>query len=128
MDPGCSYDECFTDSHCPSLSPCLCRTSAADNTANVCLRGGNCAVDADCGPGGYCSPSPSPPAGHDPGCGYANYAYYCHTKTDTCINASDCPAAVPPDPQDTVEGWFPICAYDQTLKHWGCGQSACFPP
>jgi hypothetical protein len=85
MESGCSYDECFTDSHCPSLSPCLCRSSA-------------------------------------------RYAYYCHTKNDTCINASDCPAAKPPDPQDVTEEWFPICAYDTTQQRWGCDQSVCLPP
>src|ERR1700733_1886364 len=50
--PGCSYDQCFTDSDCPSGTPCLCRSSPADNSPNVCVPGGNCVLDSDCGPGG----------------------------------------------------------------------------
>src|SRR5262249_504156 len=50
-------DECFTDSNCPSGAPCICRTSASDDSANICATGGNCVLDSDCGPGGFCSPS-----------------------------------------------------------------------
>jgi hypothetical protein len=50
----CTYDECFTDSNCPSETPCICRSSPADNVANVCVPGGNCVVDSDCG-GRYCA-------------------------------------------------------------------------
>jgi hypothetical protein len=125
MESGCSYDKCFTDSQCPSLSACHCRDSAADSTPNVCLPVGTCTVDADCGLGGYCSPSPSPPAGIVPGCGYPNFAYYCHTKKDTCTNASDCPI---PEPSQIGIELFPVCVYDPALQHWGCDQSACLPP
>src|SRR5580692_1375818 len=53
----CSYDACGSDSDCPGDEPCECRTSASDAQANSCLTGGNCRLDSDCGPGGYCSPS-----------------------------------------------------------------------
>ncbi len=54
----CSYDQCFSDSDCPGGLPCECRTSVTDDAPNICANGGNCSVDSDCGPGGYCSPQP----------------------------------------------------------------------
>jgi hypothetical protein len=54
---ACDYDECFQDSDCDGGSPCACRPSSASAAPNVCRGAGNCIVDADCGPGGYCSPS-----------------------------------------------------------------------
>jgi hypothetical protein len=91
--------------------------------ANSCVHGGECRIDADCGPGGYCSPSqvgvlcvcPSP-ALCDPGpcgsgscaCGDAcGHAYYCHTSRDACIDDSDC------GPEAT-------CNYDKLEKRWTC--------
>ena len=56
----CSYDECFQDSDCDAGQPCLCRPSnfsGPPSLPNVCATMGNCRVDSDCGPGGYCSPS-----------------------------------------------------------------------
>jgi hypothetical protein len=105
---ACSYDECFTDSDCPSGQPCDCRASAAVSTANVCVMGSQCRVDADCGPGGYCSPS----AGYGSfGCGTA---YFCHTAGDTCDNDTDCDGSK--------------CQYDSMTSHWRCGGSMCAPP
>ena len=53
----CSYDQCFDDSGCASPAPCSCRASGTSPDANHCLTGSECRVDADCGPGGFCSPS-----------------------------------------------------------------------
>jgi hypothetical protein len=111
---GCTYDQCFTDSDCPSKAPCLCRSSPSESSQNTCASpGGNCAIDSDCGPGGYCSPS-SESCGSDP--------YYCHTAQDTCINSTDCPAP------DAGGCGFAVCAYDPQAKHWACGQLVCCPP
>jgi hypothetical protein len=99
----CTYDECFTDSNCPSRTPCICRSSPTDNTANVCVSGGNCVVDSDCGPGRYCSPSPLLNSCDVPG------PYYCHTANDTCVD---------------VPGF---CAYDPQARHWTCGDWFCPP-
>jgi len=120
---GCSYDECFTNSDCPSGTPCVCRSSASDNGANTCApAGGNCVVDSDCGPDSYCSPSP-------PSSCYERTLYYCHTAADTCINDADCafadgggfPSASSPSVSAT-------CTYDIQAQKWGCGQESCFPP
>ncbi len=53
----CSYDECFSDADCGGNVPCGCRSSASDSAANRCLPTSTCRLDADCGPGVYCSPS-----------------------------------------------------------------------
>jgi hypothetical protein len=53
----CSYDGCFNDSECGGTIPCSCRPSVTSSAANTCLTGSTCAVDSDCGHGGYCSPS-----------------------------------------------------------------------
>src|SRR5262249_11512096 len=105
---GCSYDECYTDSDCSSKSPCICRGSPSDNSANYCAPPGNCNVDSDCGQGGYCSPSFS-------GC-YQAATYYCHTAHDTCTNDADCPRV------DAGPSWAArdTCAYDSAAQHWAC--------
>jgi hypothetical protein len=113
---GCSYDECFTDSTCGSGTPCVCRASLTDDSANVCDPGGNCVVDADCGPGGYCSPSTR-------SCYVNPGPYYCHTPMDTCINDSDCPSV-----EASSCPVFTSCAYDSDAGHWGCSNSVCCPP
>jgi hypothetical protein len=89
----CSYDACQSDSDCvangSSGGVCDCREgqlgTGNQSAANVCLAG-NCRTDADCGSGGYCSPS------NVPGCGPGWwYGYFCHTANDTCTNDTDCP-------------------------------------
>jgi hypothetical protein len=115
---GCSYDECFTDSDCGSGATCLCRGSSTDNSANVCVEGGNCVVDSDCGPGGYCSPSV------EASCLFAR-PYFCHTATDTCTDDSDCSSV------DAGRGSCPIlapCAYGPGEERWACTQLTCCPP
>ena len=121
---GCSYDECFNDSSCGLRTPCVCRTSSTDNSANICDVGGNCAVDADCGPGGYCSPSMesctstnpdiTPEASNGPN------PYYCHTASDICINDSDCS---PPD--TTIPPAITVCAYSAQNARWECTNINC---
>jgi hypothetical protein len=110
----CTYDECFRDSNCPSGAPCICRgNSPIDNAWNTCAAGGNCVVDSDCGPGGFCSPSPSPLLNgcEDPG------PYYCHTASDTCTDNTDC----------AVDGGRAFCAYDPKTQHWACNPELCAP-
>ncbi len=103
---SCSYDECFSDSDCPSGAPCLCRSSPSDN--NACAQVGNCVIDSNCGPGGYCSP-PSPTCDA--------VSYHCHTAQDTCINDTDCPGYdAGPGPA------LAACAYDVQAQHWACTQ------
>jgi hypothetical protein len=72
---------------------------------NFCLAG-NCRVDADCGAGGYCSPTFG-------SCGsfFGVVGYYCHTPKDKCVDDSDCP------PGD--------CRYDPIGGSWACGTSFC---
>ncbi len=113
---GCSYDQCLTDSDCPSGASCLCRSSASDSSPNICVAGGNCVLDSDCGEGGYCSPSN--------GC-EGPAAYYCHTAADTCINDSDC---APGDAGGAACASAPSCVYDSEAQHWGCTQMICCPP
>jgi hypothetical protein len=114
---GCSYDQCFTDSNCPSGTPCLCRSSPSDDSANVCVPGGNCVVDSDCGPGGYCSPSREGCEGPNP--------YYCHTALDECINDSDCPSV---DGGELSYATSATCAYSLQTQRWVCEQLVCLPP
>jgi hypothetical protein len=109
----CSYDECFADAQCTSNAPCECRASASDGSPNSCLQSGNCRVDADCGEGGYCSPSllnqfcicPSPTL-----CGQG---YFCHSPKDTCLDDSDC-----------ADG---SCNYDSVEKRWACARCTPIP-
>jgi hypothetical protein len=107
---GCTYDECFHDAECGGNTPCACRSSASDGVANRCLPSSNCRLDADCGPGAYCSPSQihtcirlcpeqCPTGG---GC-FANgqpvpcacstncrTGYFCHSACDDCVDDADC--------------------------------------
>jgi hypothetical protein len=132
---NCSYDACQSDSDCPDNQPCDCRGAATSAAANSCLTGGNCRVDSDCGPGGFCSPSqvdnfcfcPSPAlCAADAGlscfadgvatscaCGDScGHSYYCHTHDDTCVDDADC----------TGDG---TCNYDTVNLRWSC--SVCWP-
>jgi hypothetical protein len=102
----CSYDECFSDSDCTGNVPCICRTSPTDYGANVCEGFSKCRVDADCGPGGYCSPS---------GVENCNTGYFCHTPSDACIDDVDC-------------GHGGTCNYDPTAAHWRCSNTCAPPP
>lgn len=109
----CTYDSCFSDADCASADgPRLCQCEGgvrSDN--NVCLPG-NCRVDADCGDGGYCSPS----FGY---CGaYSGVVgYYCHTKDDECVNDSEC------NPTGATPGGY--CSFQSTVGHWKCDHTNC---
>jgi hypothetical protein len=113
----CVYDSCSSDADCAQMGgPCVCASSGqgqgivapAGGAGNVC-RGGNCRLDADCGAGGYCSPSLGT-------CG--NYGgvtgYYCHTAADKCVDDADCAAQGGGD-----------CRYDSAMGHWDCETSEC---
>jgi len=99
---ACSYDACFADPDCPG-NVCDCRPSASDSRANVCA-GGNCRIDADCGPGGYCSRSAS----------CTTISYFCHTANDTCVDDGDCPLNQ-------------SCIYQPQVQAWACSRT-CSPP
>ena len=130
---GCSYDECLSDSGCGAKTPCLCRSSSTDNSANACDVGGNCAVDSDCGPGGYCSPSMETCFSAAPEIEVQdNYAgpnpYYCHTASDLCTNDSDCASL---DAGTAITSSCPRytpCAYNAQNNRWECAQLFCCPP
>jgi hypothetical protein len=94
--------------------PCSCRPATQagqgivapmSTSNNYCLMG-NCRVDADCGAGGYCSPTFG-------SCGsfFGVVGYYCHTPKDKCVDDSDCKAA--------------DCRYDPVGGSWACGTSFC---
>jgi hypothetical protein len=113
----CSYDLCLSDSDCDG-GVCSCRENPIHpsgggfiwQTSTWCM-GGNCRIDSDCGPGGYCSPS----FGNGSDC--VDWFYFCHTPDDECTDDSDCPH--PP-------GVFPpYCAYDANVGHWACSSTIC---
>jgi hypothetical protein len=107
--PGCSYDDCESDSDCPSGQACDCRVNGGDTAPNVCAAGGNCKTDSDCGPGGYCSP------GAFDGFACTDPVFFCHSSADTCIDDTDC---CPP-----TAG----CLFDGDAGHFACSY-ACVPP
>ena len=138
---ACSYDACSKDSDCDGGVPCECRPSSASGAANVCQGGGNCRVDSDCGPCGYCSPSvldslcacmtaelcpdggpqcfeTTPDGGTFPvqcACGdKCGHGYYCHTGDDGCVDDSDCPTGE-------------TCNYDRLSQRWDCSWAVCAP-
>lgn len=104
----CTYDRCFGDDDCNG-GVCECEGGFRSDH-NVCL-GGNCRINADCGPGGYCSPSFGQ-------CGdYSGVeAYYCHTADDECIDDEDCGGGDP---------WGSYCAFDPGRGFWTCSDSHC---
>jgi hypothetical protein len=105
--PQCSYDECVTDSDCPAGSPCLCRSNGSDVSPNVCAGAGNCKLDSDCGPGGYCSPD---------NCWPYDDHFFCHGPADTCIDDTDC-------------CWpTPACRFDSAAGHFECKPGCPAPP
>jgi hypothetical protein len=102
---SCACDQCNSDQDCPGTEACVCKQSGWSGypVGNVCMRG-NCRVDADCGPDGFCSLTLTP-------CGYGGY--YCRTPADTCLNDSDC-------------GTIGVaCEYSPATGAWGCGSTTC---
>jgi len=109
----CTYDRCFGDGDCsPGAQVCECGGGFRSDH-NVCLGQGNCQVDADCGAGGYCSPSYG-----DCGDYLGVVAYYCHTDADECIDDADC------DGEPSSFG-TPYCAYNPTAGKWMCSSQQC---
>lgn len=105
----CTYDACADDAACPMDQTCACHGSPyTDSQGNTCVAG-NCRVDADCGAGGYCSPSSLMAI-----CGYSLAGYYCHTPMDQCTDDSDCSTAQGPA----------ICAYSTATSRWQCETEA----
>lgn len=103
----CTYDLCFADSECENV--CACEGGFRSDH-NICIPG-NCRVDADCGAGGFCSPSLGS-CGH-----YDKFAgYWCRTAQDTCLNDADC---------ETAEAPQGYCAWLPEAGHWGCSTSEC---
>jgi hypothetical protein len=109
----CTTDTCADDGACPTGQTCACHGSPYNGgRGNQCVPG-NCRIDADCGPGGWCSPSSNTMS-----CGGIG-SYYCHTPHDQCVNDSDCADA----------GTYDVCAYDTSLGHWRCTmQGLCAAP
>jgi hypothetical protein len=102
----CTYDECFSDSDCPSGVPCACRSVS---NANTCLTQSDCQLDSMCGDGGYCSLSPSSSLDCTP-------SYHCHTSQDRCLNNFDC-----------SDAGDQLCAYDAVNARFDCA-SFCLVP
>ena len=89
---ACFYDECTHDSDCKGESVCACSDSPYESISNSCAPAGNCKVDADCGAGGFCSPSSGA------GCADSVTGYFCHTPSDECVDDSDCAEHARPGP------------------------------
>jgi hypothetical protein len=103
LDCYCTYDMCQMDTDCLKGELCVCHGSAyTDNVGNTCMPG-DCRIDSDCGPDGFCSPTHG-----TSGCG-AVTGYYCHTAKDTCVNDSDCGTTS-----------FDVCAWSAAQKRWEC--------
>ncbi len=108
---ACTYDGCFQDDDCSAGSICQCEGGFRSD-ANVCLAG-DCHVDLDCGPLGYCSPSLG-------SCGdYGGIVgWFCHGADDECIDDTDCPGAGVP-----FGGGY--CAFDPVVGHFRCSTQQC---
>ncbi len=109
-NPQCSYDVCASDNNCKRGEVCDCRESPAHvtwGTQTVCVAA-NCRTDSDCGPAGYCSPSPLAGCGAD-----SWYGYFCHTPGDQCVNDADCHQG------------NAYCAYDMSSSRWVCATGIC---
>jgi len=76
---------------------------------NVCLTKGNCHVDADCGPGGFCSFSSDGAY-----CGMYGNGYFCRTPNDQCTDDAECPR----------EADGPTsCQFNATQGYWACASA-----
>ncbi|MFK7990758.1 MAG: hypothetical protein AB8I08_32355 [Sandaracinaceae bacterium] len=108
----CTYDGCFADDECGE-GPCACGGRWSD--ANRCVPG-DCQVDADCGPGGYCSPSLG-------SCGdYGGVVgYFCHSCDDECVDDSDCPDT----DSRTGVSQAGYCAFSPEAGRWQCSNQWC---
>jgi len=98
----CGADQCLSDTDCSNGDVCRCWTDQRGNAifGNSCVPAG-CRVDADCGPGGSCSPTFGNPCRTVTG-------YQCHSAADTCHSNGDCC------------GDTPVCDYQPELGHFAC--------
>lgn len=103
---SCSYDTCTSDADCDGSKVCNCDPYRG----NRCLPG-NCKADADCS-GLGCSPTRPTSCGNLIG----TVGFYCHTKTDACIDDSDCK-------QDGAMGG--MCVYEPSVARWTCNYHTC---
>lgn len=103
---GCVADECTTDDDCAATdagtgTSAVCVCGAGLGRTNICIRGGNCRMDADCSEGAVCleedtvPDSPGPPL---------HGRFFCTTPGDTCV------------PGTMACGWG--CLYDR--DHFRC--------
>ena len=109
----CTYHECVTDYDCNGKA-CACGTGPTG--ANQC-KAGECILDADCGPGGWCSPSPVDEC--QPG--FGDFGFFCHTGQDKCTDDEDCP----PCPDTTKCQHTGYCAWDPEAGYWACSYQGC---
>lgn len=103
----CTYDGCYEDKDCGN-KVCQCDE---DGTRGYYCKAGDCAIDADCGEHGYCSPTYGMSCGAFTGV----VGYYCHTRDDECTNDDECV-------KGKEQGY---CAFDPEKKHWRCGYGHC---
>jgi hypothetical protein len=101
----CAFDQCLTDTDCPSGQACGCADQFGGNAVhyNRCIPA-QCRQNSDCGAGGICSPSSGAYCSSLTG-------YYCHSAADTCTTNADC-----------CSGDFSAsqCLYSDTLGHFTC--------
>lgn len=106
----CAYDLCVADPDCGPTALCQCATANPRGLGNHCLVA-NCRTDADCGEGGFCSPSRGEITGYWNASSPDSFTgYYCHTAADTCVNDTDC----------TVGPYGAHCAFDHSKQAWAC--------
>jgi hypothetical protein len=97
----CYYDACGVDADCAPNAACACGNGSAVDP-HVCVEA-TCRSDADCGGGGYCSPSPDD-------CGRVG-GWHCHTPEDACV--------------DDIECGIDLCAFDAARARWACKPRNC---
>jgi hypothetical protein len=106
----CSFDACVVDADCGSNAACICGDDGmytggnASIHPNICVPG-DCRVDADCGPAGFCSPT----SGY---CGVPE-SYHCHRSADRCVDAEKDCASCGED-----------CVYSPAVGAFTCGLAA----
>ncbi|HEY3452040.1 MAG TPA: hypothetical protein VGK67_37115 [Myxococcales bacterium] len=144
----CTYDECFRDSDCAGAGPCQCRRASSSSAPNRCIRGAECTLDSDCGPGGFCSPSVldvlcacfsaqlcpdagsqcyvgSPDAeGTPPGPGWTAVPCVCG---DSCGHGYFCHTGCDACIDDADCAGAETCNYSVPSGRWECSAPACPP-
>jgi hypothetical protein len=110
--PSCTYDECASDKMCNGAQVCECR-SKVESMRNLC-HNGNCRIDADC-LGNFCSPSALEVfANCRSTIESGSFGFFCHTKSDECIDDSDCSN----EPNKA-------CVFSVKSLHWACAELRC---